>query len=561
MDPQQGLTVEVESSRGVETHFVSSAFEVLGRVRTPDGLHWARLLRWCDGDNRTHTHAVPDADLHGDVKALAAVLASKGLTVSTGRGRAHLAAYLNGVTCEQRVTLVERTGWHEIGTRLVFVLPDRSIGAGSTETVILSSSGATPYEARDSLAAWQAGVGQLACGHSRLVLAVSAAFAGMLLRPAKLEGGGFNFYGASSTGKSTTVEAAASVFGRGSSPGFVRSWRATANGLEAAAAVHTDTLLVLDELGVVEAREAGAAAYQLAAGTGKGRAARDGSLRSPLTWRTLVLSTGEMRLSDKLRENNQRAMAGQSVRLIDVPADAGKGLGIFDHAGEHGSAKELADAIKQAARASYGTAGPAFLERLIEYGLEAAEAAVAATVARFRAEVVPVGADGQVQRAADRFGLVAAAGELAGEFGVVPWPSGEAHRAAVSCFQAWMDERGGTEPAEVAEAIARVRRFIEAHGQSRFEEVGPEILIPRLVANRAGYRKGAGAYEEWWVLPETWKAEVCAGLDPTRTARILNDRGMLVRSSDGFQSVRKIGGRATRVYVLGPAILAGETRS
>jgi putative DNA primase/helicase len=39
-------------------------------------------------------------------------------------------------------------------------------------------------------------------------------------------------------------------------PGYVRAWRATANGLEGAAAGASDTILVLDELGVVDAREA-----------------------------------------------------------------------------------------------------------------------------------------------------------------------------------------------------------------------------------------------------------------------------------------------------------------
>ncbi len=355
--------------------------------------------------------------------------------------------------------------------------------------------------------------------------------------------------------KSTAVEAAASVWGRGASPGFVRSWRATANALEGAAALHNDNVLVLDELGVVEAKEAAAATYQLAAGTGKGRSARDGSLRSPLTWRTLVLSTGEIRLSDKLRENGQRAMAGQAIRLIDVPADAGKNLGIFDHAGEPGSAKALADAIKLAARTHYGSAGPAFLAQLIEQGLEDVEAAVSAAIAQFQSKVVPQGADGQVQRACDRFGLIAAAGELARDFGLVPWDEGSATEAAAVCFQAWLLERGGTGAAEADEAIARVRRFIEAHGQSRFEDL-EETLSGRII-NRAGYRQGQGTREQWLVLPETWKAEVCVGLDPSRTARILADRGMLLRAQDGFQTVRKIANRSTRVYALTAKILAG----
>ena len=72
-----------------------------------------------------------------------------------------------------------------------------------------------------------------------------------------------------------------------------------------------------------------------------------------------------------------------------------------------------------------------------------------------------------MQRAADRFGLIAVAGELARDFGIVPWSQGDAYTASSECFGAWLDRRGGLEPAEVRYGIAQVRRFVEAHGESR----------------------------------------------------------------------------------------------
>src|SRR5690606_14579365 len=135
---------------------------------------------------------------------------------------------------------------------------------------------------------------------------------------------------------------------------------------EGAAAGATDTLLALDELGAAEAREVAAGVYQLANGTGKGRARRDGTAREPKTWRVLVLSTGELPLSAKLgEERGRRAQAGQTVRMLDIPADAGAGFGVFDHGGETGDAGTFADAIRRAARTSYGTAGQAFVRRIV----------------------------------------------------------------------------------------------------------------------------------------------------------------------------------------------------
>src|SRR5258705_2976696 len=98
----KGLARLVTKGKGdeqtVETIPVSGPFEILGRVRDPRGEGWARLLRWTDEDNRTHSYPVSDADLHGDISALCANLASRGLRISTGPNRHHLARYLNEVT-------------------------------------------------------------------------------------------------------------------------------------------------------------------------------------------------------------------------------------------------------------------------------------------------------------------------------------------------------------------------------------------------------------------------------------------------------------------------------
>jgi uncharacterized protein (DUF927 family) len=96
------------------------------------------------------------------------------------------------------------------------------------------------------------------------------------------------------------------------------------------AEAHCDTLLCLDEMGQVEAREAGDIAYMLANGFGKGRARRDDSERPPAQWRLLFLSSGEVSLADKMAEIGRRSKAGQEVRLVDIPADAGAGWGAFE---------------------------------------------------------------------------------------------------------------------------------------------------------------------------------------------------------------------------------------
>jgi putative DNA primase/helicase len=63
---------------------------------------------------------------------------------------------------------------------------------------------------------------------------------------------------------------------------------------------------------------------------------------------------------------------------------------------------------------------------------------------------------------------------------------------------------------------------------------------------------------EWLIPSETWRAEICCGLDSKLAARTLCEAGILKRGSDAFAQVRKIGGTAKRVFVIGATIFDGS---
>jgi uncharacterized protein (DUF927 family) len=180
---------------------------------------------------------------------------------------------------------------------------------------------------------------------------------------------------------------------------------------------------------------------------------------------------------------------------------------------------------------------------------------VCGLISDFVAATIPPAADGQVERAAQRFGLISAAGELAAIFGIVPWQAGAARNAAAWALERWVELRGGTEPAEARQAVEAVRLFIEQHGDARFASV--DDIDVRPVPNRAGYRKGGGAEREWWISPEVWKVEVCAGHDPQFVARALAGLGMLRRQAEKLQCNVRVGTATHRCYVVTASILAG----
>src|SRR4029077_10996853 len=128
----------------------------------------------------------------------------------------------------------------------------------------VAGAAASPYGAAGSLQDWQASIGKLVAGHNRPMFAVATAFEPPVLELVGCESGGFNLQGSSSIGKTTLLCAAASVWGRADEHGIIRTWRGTANGLESTAALFSDTLLPLDELGVANPQEVGNIVYSLA---------------------------------------------------------------------------------------------------------------------------------------------------------------------------------------------------------------------------------------------------------------------------------------------------------
>lgn len=224
--------------------------------------------------------------------------------------------------------------------------------------------------------------------------------------------------------------------------------------------------------------------------------------------------------------------------------------------------------LKASAGEHFGHASHAYLDRLTR-DFDGIAPTVSAVQNEFVAENCPANADGQVSRVVARFALVAAGGEMATAFGVLPWEPGEAIQAAARCFRDWLDARGGVEPAEEREALSAVRRFIELHGNARFEPMGDLAVrdsmgapIDTRIQNRAGFRRrdDEGGIE-YLVLPEVWRGEVCAGLDGVAVAKTLAARGMLMSGEDGkLQKKVRLPGfsSSVRCYVIASSIL-GDT--
>jgi putative DNA primase/helicase len=557
----KGLFLEQHESEKPEL-WLSAPFEVLAHTRDAEGYAWGKLLRWRDLDGRLHEWAMPVKALGGGREEVWRELLDGGLQIASSiASRNRLAEYLSAVQVRGRARAVSRMGWHTEGNGAVFVMPDRTYQAAGDERILLQSETRveTAYNVAGTVEDWRYAVARRCIGNSRLVFAVSTGFAPPLLWLANEENGGFHFVGSSRFGKTTILRAAGSVWGGGGVSGYLRSWRATSNGLEGVAAAHCDSLLCLDEMGQVEAREAGEAAYVLANGSGKGRARRDGSARRPAQWRILVLSSGEISLADKMAEIGRRSRAGQEVRLVDVPADATAGLGAFEDLHGTASGGSFAEELRLATEKYYGAPIRRFLEQLtVRHAADPVGLAELLRDSRdeFLAAHLPGAASGQVRSVCGRFALVAAAGSLATAFELTGWPDDEADRAAEVCFHSWLDRRGSAGDYDIEAGIRQVIAYIEAHGSSRFEAAwqdGAERVI-----SRAGFRRREeNKLWEYMVLPEQWRSEVAKGFDGLALARAMVERKLIMAGGDGkaAKPVKVPGYGTVRLYVLAPGII------
>ena len=529
---------------------VCACLRIEAKTRGKQNEGWGLRLYWRDDDGREHRQTLPMELLHGDSTEVVRLLAAGGLNIANGRLlRSYLLAGSPAV--KERVRYVAQAGWHGDS----YVTPEETFAAAVSERVMLEDASglSTSYGRKGDAQSWLRHVAALAIGNTRLVFAICCAFAGPMLARAGMESGGFHFVGSSSGGKTTALRLAVSPWGDWEP--YHCTWRATANGLEAIAARYNDGLLVLDEMGQCDPKEAAAAAYMLANGKGKARASRTGGAREAASWRLLVLSSGEPTLAAHMESAGKRVNAGQEVRLVNIPADAGAGMFMLEDLHGFQKASDFANALKAACDAHHGAAAPEFLRKLLEdfaeTGSDASEFVRA--IDDFVRTVVPAGASGQVVRVARRFGQVAASGKLATDYGITGWGPDEAERAAAACFRAWL-EGFGTGSHEDRAAVEQVVTFLEKHGSSRFENKDGK---GQPVRDRAGFWEEESGIRLYHVLPGAFR-EMVAGFEPKRAAQAVLSAGLL-RRGDKLQRQERLPGLGkVRVYTIA---LAGEEQA
>jgi putative DNA primase/helicase len=424
---------------------------------------------------------------------------------------------------KSHVICVTQPGWHGDA----FVLPDETIApTGSGKKILLQNADPrmNKFSTRGSLEDWQDNVALYCRGNSRLTFVVNIAFAASLLSIARESTGGIHFYGPTSTGKTTTLQVGASVLG---SPLGIETWRGTSNGIEASAALHNNSVLFLDEISQVNAHEVGQTIYLLANGCGKARMNKDTSARRLGTWLLLFVSSGEKTLEQVMAKAGDRLFGGQEVRFVNVHADAGSQMGVFEDLHGFTTASQLAKHLSSAGNQFYGTPNRGFL-RSVCADIGRVRERIQLIQQHFRSN--PRNANGEIGRVSSRFALIAAAGMLACDFGITKWDRDEVLSSVELMLDDWIENRGTVSSFDDSEGVKHVMSFIDQHGSSRFQPFSdPDFRI----SNRVGYkRENDDGKMEYCIFPEVFKKEVCGEFSATAVLRELERMGRLRRGTE-----------------------------
>jgi putative DNA primase/helicase len=305
-----------------------------------------------------------------------------------------------------------------------FVLPDKVFGKARNKIICTAP---IIRSVKGTLADWQSNVACYCVGNSRLVMGVCAAFASSVLKIFNHENIGLHIVGQSSSGKTTCLKVASSVFGIP-----LHSWRATDNGLEDIAVQHNDSLLVLDELKQMNPTQVGDAVYTLANGVSKTRSDKFGKALPTNTWRIVCLSSGETNLELHMKSAKQRVQAGQELRLVNIPAkpllDNGESHGLFENIHNFRDGSELADRLSTKSEQFKGAAIEAFLEKIIQ-NLSDMQEYCAELTKHLLSTYENKRLSGQNMRVLKHFIFLSVVGEYAKS--VTGWESGEATKGCL----------------------------------------------------------------------------------------------------------------------------------
>jgi uncharacterized protein (DUF927 family) len=269
------------------------------------------------------------------------------------------------------------------------------------------------------------------------------------------------------------------------------------------------------------------------------------------SWKILFLSSGEKTIAAKMKEDGEKIKSGQEVRIVDIFCDAGKGLGAFHCLHEHQNPRDLAEAIKSAAEQNYGHLGREWVQFLIDNNDHDGWGQRYRQIRDELVEILQV-QNGQCLRVMNRFALVAVAGELAIEAGLVPWNHEDAINASGALAKKWLEARGGDGSGEDRRAVEAVVGFISKYSLSKFQNLDIAADLTEKIVERAGYKKiGVSSGRMQYIFTRSQLQAILGDIPFKQAVQALASKGLLLTEDRHCtKKVKLPDGHRERCYVV-----------
>jgi uncharacterized protein (DUF927 family) len=519
----------------VET-FVCSPLKVVATGKDADDGERTQIVEFTNDDGRTKKINVSLRHLITEPQSVLGELVANGLILNS-REKLRLVDYLIYSKPEKRFTLVYKTGWQGKS----FVMPDAIISSKDAEKSDYLLHGThskiKKLRAQGTAQEWRENIARYCVGNSRLIFAVSCAFASVLLPLSNQLGGGFHLRGESSTGKSSALKVAGSVLGCNGENGFNETWRGTQNGIEAVAAFHNHLLLPLDEIKEIKrVEDVGKLIYMLSNGFATSRMTKDITARKRDEWLLLFLSSGELSFQDLTRETKEQTFGGQEARFIDISAVPEKANGIFEKLHGFGNGAEFSSYLNRASVTYYGAAIREFIQYAADDYDHVKNVIEEARVNFFQNYVDPE-ASGEVFRVAEKFALVGTGGFLATKIGLTGWQTGEVKSVTIRLFNEWLDRRGGIGAFDVSEGCRKIFAAIDKRANADFQDLDDELKSKP--QNRIGYKRRGEAGGTEFIFTSEQFADLCKGYNQKRILSEFESLGFLKIPKDRTKQTKQ----------------------
>lgn len=342
-----------------------SPFRVKALVESSKSGNWSRVVELLNPKGELVECIVAEGSLTGRPRDAIAMLSNRGLQVHNEfQIRTVLDLVRNWrVPREAYRTLVDKVGW--LPTRDAFTLTSGRVMTRKGALSEYQFGGDPVGKEIGSLAQWREHVAALAIGNTNLVFSICLGLSTSLLEFTDLDTLIYHFFGTTSKGKTRLLRTAMTVWPKIGKKD--RTWAGTLNGLEAEIARSHSILMGLDELRSDATPDLHAVIYRFANGTSKAKGKREGGALDREDWCTAVISNGEVSFVDVLSKLGGIPTGGQVVRMLDIPATGH--WGIFDNLHGEETSDAFVDRLDIALRKSWGAAGAAFVEKLLEWDM------------------------------------------------------------------------------------------------------------------------------------------------------------------------------------------------